>query len=354
MKRIPFLLAALMAIATCSSCIHPELEGGVTIRFSTCGMQSTKAVTPGDGTVADGGGIKLFGTGTEGDPYRPDLVILLAQDNAAGNIVAKYSWLHPADGTLKDCSATEATIEFATVPPGDYIVYAFANTTGLDGDGNLLRINGQGASQTAEDFLLGMGTSSTVEALTFQPISQPLTPDDVTCMPLSAKGSLNVTVNGNGEVSLELLRCMAKITAEFINNTDETLVLTDYSNSFHGLCPDIGYVIKHPAISPSSAVSHDLEASERTLTIPDEGSISNYWYVFPSAGPYTCDISFTYAATNHVYTGLPVTNSRREDIMSLLRNQHLHIVTRISRGDKVSFNFEVAGWEAKTETVEFE
>ena len=347
MKHIPFLLlAALMAIATCNSCIHPELEGGVTIRFATGDMQSTKAVTPGDGNVVDGGGIRIIGG-------LPDLVILLA--NSGGTIVAKY----PTNGTLKSCTATEAIIEFPgpngdNLPEGDYTVYAFANTTGLDGADNPLKIDGQG-SQTAEAFLLTQSTSDAVEALTFQQILRPLTPDDVTtCLPLTAKGSLHVTANHNGEGSLELLRCMAKITAEFINNTNEELVLTGYSNSFHGMCPEIGYVIKHPAISPPNTPSHDLNASESTLTIPNGGSISKYWYVFPSAGPYTCDISFTYAATNLVYTGLPVTNARREDILSLLRNQHLHIVTRISKGDKVSFNFKVAGWDDKSETVTFD
>jgi len=42
------------------------------------------------------------------------------------------------------------------------------------------------------------------------------------------------------------------------------------------------------------------------------------------------------------------------DITSLERNQHLHIVTRISKGLTVSFNFEVTDWTELEETVEFD
>ena len=93
------------------------------------------------------------------------------------------------------------------------------------------------------------------------------------------------------------------------------------------------------------------EDDPETETREDQASIS--WYVFPSIGPYTCDISFTLNAEDHGYTDLPVHDDHARDISQLARNQHLTITTRIGKGKNVSFNFEVSGWDDKTETVTF-
>ena len=69
---------------------------------------------------------------------------------------------------------------------------------------------------------------------------------------------------------LELLRCIAKVTAEFINNTGETLELDDYSHYIKNICPDNGYIIKHPAVSPASAVMGTLNATVNDHEIVSE------------------------------------------------------------------------------------
>ena len=340
-------MALLVCLLSCS-----KSTGGssvVTLSFYT-GALETRAVTPGDGDVADGGGIFRDGDGN------PDLIILIA-DAASGSIVKRY----PGDGDLDASSATEAkvTFSFADKAAGNYYVYAFGNAQGLwpmikEGDND----NDNTKILTVSDLTdpAKVPTRTVLEALRFKKLDHDVAPELIKGrMPLSAKGELVVTEGKNGQVRLELLRCIAKVTAEFINNSGENLDLSNYSNRIVNICPDCGYVIKHPAVSPESAVMGDLEATvPEHNTLVHDAIITRSWYVFPSYGPFTCDISFTANETSYDFPGLPVTDSKRVDIPCLYRNQQLYIVTRISKGFKVSFNFEVAGWDDVTAEVQFD
>lgn len=324
--------------------------GVVTFHFATGALQ-TRANAPGDGEVADGGGI--YASGGE-----PDLVILIAASDHS--IVKRYCGTDPtSDGELQSLTDTEASIafDFSTHPAGDYKVYAFGNTEGLwpmtsDGVNTLTAADLMDPAKIADE--------TDILALQFRPFAADTAPDLVDLgdpslarLPVSACGELEVTAKKNGQVRLELVRCVAKVTAEFINNSGEALTLTDYTDSFVGICPDRGYVLPHDPDSPAGAVAGDLTAREGSLVIANNGHVSSHWYVFPSTGPYTCDISFRISGTLHSYSDLPVTNSRRQDIPALARNQHIHIVTRISKGLKASFNFEVADWDEHEEEVTF-
>ena len=100
----------------------------------------------------------------------------------------------------------------------------------------------------------------------------------------------------------------------------------------------------------------DISDSAASVAIPDDGFVSKDWYVFPSTGPYACDVSFytdSERTESHTYINLPVHDDHARDIPQLARNQHLTITTRIGKGKQVSFNFEVADWNGKTETVSF-
>lgn len=339
-------MALLVCLLSCS-----KSTGGssvVTLSFYT-GAMETRAVTPGDGDVADGGGIYRDGGGN------PDLIILIA-DAASGNIVKRY----PGDGDLDASSATEAkvTFSFADKAAGNYYVYAFGNAQGL------WPMIKEGDDDTDDTKILTVSdltdpakvpTRTVLEELRFRKLAANVAPELINGrMPLSAKGELVVSAGKNGQVRLELLRCIAKVTAEFINNTGEDLELSDYSNRIVNICPDCGYIIKHPAVSPESASMGDLEATVFEHNMLHEGSISRSWYVFPSMGPFTCNISFTANETDYDFPDLPVTDSKRVDIPCLYRNQQLHIVTRISKGFKVSFNFEVADWDDVTADIQFD
>ena len=341
-------IAILACLFSCSKNTENILGEGtmVTLSFYTGGMQ-TRATTPSDGDVADGGGIFQ-------ENGVPDLIILIAEAES-GNIVKRY----PSEGELLSLSETEAKVafSFAGSNAGDYIVYAFGNAQGLwpmieEGQDDT---NNSKVIMVADLMNPAKVPSRTVlEALRFSKLEPDTPPLINERMPLSAKGELEVSSGKNGEVRLELLRCIAKVTAEFINNTGETLELEHYSHYIKNICPDNGYIIKHPAVSPASAVMGTLNATVNDHEIVSESSLSNSWYVFPSVGPYTCDIHFTVDEKDYTYNNLPVTNNRREDIPSLTRNQHLHIVTRISKGFKVSFNFEVADWDDVTAEVQFD
>ena len=359
-RLIVRLAAALVLLLAVCSCRTETAHGGVvTFRFATGALQ-TRATTPGDGDVADGGGISSTGG-------LPDLIILIAKD-ADGSIVKRYDGLNPGtDVQLKSLTATEAVVafDFTDQTPGDYSVYAFGNARGLwpmttDGSNTLSRAD-----------LLTLSNRAQLEALQFRPLAADTAPElidlgaDEARMPLSAAGAFTVYAELNGQVGLELLRCVAKVTYELVNNTGEELTLTDFRDAFVGMCPDRGFVLEQDPAVPAEAVSGTLVATNSSLTIPafvpdpDDpsrtipGRVSDSRLVFPSTGPYTSDISFSLGGSAYSYSGLPITDSRRADIPSLSRNQQLRVMTRISKG-VVSFNFEVADWVEKNEEVQFD
>ena len=309
------------------------MGGEITLRFSTVGLQQTKA--------ADGGGIAA----STADASKPDLVILIA--DSQGNVVVKY----PQDGSLISSTFTEEAIikfDFSARDAGQYTVYAFGNTEGLwdmTTDG----------SNTITD-LTTLATAAQVEALRFTDLADPSGGLAVknSRLPLSARASLTVSTGKNGEAYLELLRCVAKVTAKFINNTGEDLALSSYTSSFRGISPNCGYVLPHDPDFPEGATTGDLSATEEGLDVPADAILSKDWYVFPSMGPYTSDIGFTLGGKAYTYNDLPVTNWRAEDIPALGRNQHITIETRISKGLTVSFNFKVAAWEPHSAAVVFD
>ena len=340
------------------SCVPEDnLRGSLRIVFETGAIQ-TRADEP-DGVVADGGGIYI-------NEDVPDLGILVAK--SGGDIVATY----PSSGrggiitgsVEGNPAATRTSVSFTGLTGGvSYTVYAFANTQGL-----WTMKYGDATITTLTDL-----TSTTqVEGLQFMP--SPLEDlDSSSCLkvknsrlPLSAKGTVTLQSSGNGEISLALLRCAAKVTAVFENQYGSALTLYGFTNTFYHMRPGKGYVVPNESDFPVSwASAGDLSPVESTLNLPvddpatttvREDVVTKTWYVFPSIGPYTCDISFyldSEKTDHHPYTGLQVHDDHARDIPQLARNQHLTITTRISKGETVSFNFEVADWGGKTETVTF-
>lgn len=354
-------LILLLVLLGALSCKHEEMPaGGLRIVFET-GEPETKA--EGDGVVADGGGIYLSGSGTELDPYHhPDLVILLV--DASGNIVGKFNGLSDSNvrsGLEGTPSPTRMMVSISGTTEDEdltscatYTVYAFANTLGL------WTMKSGGSPVMLAD----LTTVAQIEALQFY-LDPETDLDTYGCLkvkesrlPLSAKGTVTLSANGNGEISLAMLRCAAKVTAVFDNQYGAALSLSDFSNIFYHMNPSMGYVIPHAIDFPvehDSVYDGDISASETDpIPIADDQTISMSWYVLPSIGPYTCDISFTSSETSYSYTELPVHDDHARNIPKLARNQHLTITTRIGRGKKVSFNFKVEDWDTKTEHVYFD
>ncbi len=381
-RRLTYLccITVLISLFSCTQeemAEQPQKGGVISIRLATGGLQVTKADTPGDGVVADGGGIYVDGGGN------PDLVILIAS-NATGDIVATYPSSGRSgvvNGTCKNHTSTDAVLsfDFTTKDAGEYTVYAFGNTEGLwpmtynPSDPGISLFGSQ---------LTSLTTADQVEALRF--VAQTRNThgweeagyedeyDDGFALknsrlPISAKAPLTVSAGKNGEAYLELLRCVAKVTAIIKNNTGETMDLYNYKHTVHNINPNTGYVIPHLDDfigTPGNLVANPCSKyslPDMTIPISMEGSQAYDWYVFPSEGPFNICITFTLFKNNvggtektYTYKNLPVTDWRANDILRLERNQHLTVTTRISKGLTVSFNFQVTPWEEETATVEFD
>ena len=115
---------------------------------------------------------------------------------------------------------------------------------------------------------------------------------------------------------------------------------------------------------PAGAEDGDLVETAAAFAIPDGQSKDLAAFVYPSEAPeggkYTCDITFSFDADSDgtpetfSYTDLEVLDSRAVNIASLSRNQSLHVLIRIGKGQTLSFNFSVGEWTSLTETVLFE
>ncbi len=341
MKKGRTLLAfalALLAIVSCSKQeTGPLVPAGELRIVLNTGAIRTRATTPGDGVVADGGGIYL-------DNGTPDLVILVADSN--GDIVKTY----PGTNAIlqADPTTTEMSVSITGLSDGTHTVYAFGNTEGLwtmDGCTDLTTLT----------------TASAVEALQFTALSADTVPTLTNDrLPSSATGTVTLT-NGNAEIALEMIRCVAKVTMEFINKTGASLELDGFNFSLEDLCPTTGYVAPHdlPEVPAGIAYGDIVQNVGDDVTFTSGESKNYSFYVFPGTAPdgkYLLNAGFTAnnAADASSFTDLPVHDDHAVDITSLERNQHLHIVTRISKGLTVSFNFEVTDWTTKEETVQFD
>ena len=339
-RKALILLLTLLGIV---SCTPEETPGGaLRIEFKTVAIQTKTDPAP---TPEDGSAISI-------SAGVPDLVILIA--DSSGDIVATYpssGRQGVVDGNVEGtATSTSTAVSFSGLTGNaTYTVYAFANTTGL-------------WTRDNDAALTSLTTLSAVESLQFAPIAaEKETDGSLTLLnsriPLSAKGTVTLTSLGNGEISLPLQRCIAKVTAVFENQYGSALTLYDFSNTFNHMLPSAGYVIPHESDYPIAwGSAGNLSASETSISLPQDGSTSKEWYVFPSIGPFSCDVSFYTDSPRtdfHSYSNLPVTDDHARDIPQLARNQHLTITTRTGKGKQVSFNFEVSAWDTRTETVMF-
>ena len=377
MKRVFIWGLAIWTMCCWVSCAQQELpEGEVNLIF-TVGDPVTRAATPGDGNPADGGGIAF-------DVDNPDLVVLITKMEG-GVETLKSSYVR---GTGSNATATilsgdskqkQIQVTFTGIEAGDYSVYAIANTK--NGESTVWGAPSDWNVAALSSLLADASINRTDESVDND---RPTIPNSR--MPLSAKCSLTVKSSGSGSVSLELLRCVSKVTVKFKNVTGGTLDLNTVKLYISDMNPAWGYLIPPStgADSPTSAgVFHPLEMSAATMnSISETGTeVSGTYYVFPSAaqgGTYYCSTSFGYTltpegggasvsssfkngyydyeapATSGDYTkGLRIHNSQGQDIPALQRNQHLTIEIRIGKGESVSFNFIVANWNEKEEEVTF-
>ena len=378
------LLAALLLVW--SSCEEKEpldsVHGRVEVSINT-GELITKAAS---GLPADGGGIIVDGSGN------PDLMIAIA--NSSGDLVAWYpdnffntsmsnDYSSECNTALTD--ATTSTVFFTGLlrANGPYTVFAVANTAGLPA-GMLTSLK-------------ACTTASQMDALQLSVASgQPAFEDGShnECMPITAKGTLNVLASGNGQVDLQLLRPVSRISVTFKNETGDDLevhackvIIGDYDSSnltwSGAINPSRGYLFQQ-ATDEVSGYGRYLEmdapvnaGNDKLVFDAQNKSTLGTVQVFPSVAPsrqvgsrYLCTISFritksgeTYDSGNastydpYSFPDLPVHDSRSADIPYLRRNQHLKIETRITKRASLhdySFNFEVQDWDPRYNYMTFD
>lgn len=381
----------LLAVAACSREAVPATDGEVTISFRV-GDVDTKAVSPGDGNLADGGGVYCERVTDPSVALTPDLYIFIC-DWETGTLVKRYPGDADGDGDPdgevrpddSDWSvgnkSTFLSVKFSFNGEGTYSVYALANVSG--GDSNL-------TLPTAA--LSTVANASDLDALLIGAAS---TPDVGSRMPLSAKGSLTV-VKGlnagkyNGHVELQLLRCFNKVQFSFKNLTDAELNLYNCQITLKDLDVRQGWLFPaSPDFAPMGDGNTDgkddnyrnfVSGTADVTGIAQEGEKSffaNPVVFLPSVAPsqtkpskgqrYLVDISFRVPKTGKVYnsgdnttydeksfTNLPIHTPKSLDIKSLDRNQYLQVLTTVSKGLDVSFNFRVKEWEEHTEYVTFD
>lgn len=335
--HIGFAALLLLAFGSCIKREQPE-EGAVTISFST-GEMETKSDAD---DVADGRKIYINGD-------NPDLTVLICSGNT---IRAAYSnngqgsaVVGSSTGSLQSISGSTATIRFTNLAQGNYTVYALANTGGL------------WAMTDGSNTVAASGiTAANIESLYFNPVSVPPTVNNR--MPLTAKGTLTVNSGHNGTVSLNLKRCVARVTVYLINNYQSDLTLHDFSCTVNGINPANGYLIQRSpdyvsANSGPLTLNPEEEDNPFTLSASGEGSTKSFSaFVYPStaAGGYTCSVSFGLKKqdeqnpTTYTWNNMAVTNELAQRVTSLSRNQQLGVTIRISAGKMVSFNYEVHDW----------
>ena len=350
------LLASIFALAVCCSCIPQEQQAGtgdVSLVFQTGAF--TRAETPGDGTAADGGGIAR----TTADPDKPDLWVFLVSDDD-DEIKARYPGAGLTDGHLHAGFTTlRDTVSFEGITAGEYTVYAFANTEGL-------ALSGTPDLSTIAD-------RDDLEELLFAALGTTPGTDTVRLLasrlPLAATAPLTVTENKNGSATVEMVRCLAKITVEMINQTTEILSMPEHLSSpglsvtLHKMNPNQGYVFPNDPDIPVGAYdpgpSGDVVFSCSENINPGD-TLRLVRYVFPSdtlhCGNFSTDVSFYLESDDETYSylDLPIIDYRARPIAKLARNTHLHLEIRISRKKQVSFNFLVEDWNAVSSNVTFE
>lgn len=339
---IPVLLSGV-------SCTRQDLPGSgvVTVSLSS-GLPETRAITA---DPKDGSAIFIDHTTT---PPEPDLTLLIFDANGQKVV--------PTESKTESLAATDIRLTFSGIAPGEYTVYALANTAGL--------------WAMSGDYTSASITRDQMEALYFTAL--PTVPDpnsDTSRMPLTAKGMLSVNAAGDGDISLSLSRPVARVVFRFDNNSGYKLKLDPFSAKFEKMAPTYGYLFQHNPDVPSGVAGFnygDLTFHADGLEIANESTYIQSALVYPGlpgypdTESYLCDISFTITKVNdggivldpvsHTFSfgDLRVHNNRGEDIKTLARNQQLTVTAKVSMGKMLSFSFEVGDWTIHSETVTFD
>ena len=245
-KYLYILLTLLLATTSCSNETTMELpassDGGtLTLTFNT------RAITPGNGNSADGGGMN-------------DLMILLV-DKGSGKIARKVTESGLSSVTLK-------TITFENLVLGAYNIYAFANIN------NMLTATGLTALETGDSF-----TAAHFDK-TFADLTGSATPENIiadNAMLLTAVKDIEIKL-GINTTQIEMLRPVVKFVVELHNHSKHKMRVDQNSIKFSDFNATHSYVLPHSdfntgAYRPLPTKSGNIEVESNSSGIIYETSL---------------------------------------------------------------------------------
>ena len=191
--------------------IYYTIQDGKATLDSAIHSPTTRATTPGDGTVADGGGMA-------------DLTVFLVDGN--DNIVGRESFT-----TLSGTDATVKSITFDELEIGSYTIYAYANSEGNDWFS--MPQAGETSFANYKDAVL-------------KPLNGTSTPTiDNGRMPLTGKQEIAISY-GDNSATVEMLRPVTQLSLRLKNERETAINATAFS--LGNIFPTSGYVFEHSDI----------------------------------------------------------------------------------------------------------
>ena len=308
MGRRVAMTAALAGLLLPAACVQED--GGQTGRATVTLTVTTRANEESDASLAYGEGMKHL------------RVIMVNQTN---NRVI-YNW----DYEFQDTKGQSVTVTFNDVVVGTYTFYAIANESSFDTEDTFANIErgsiyrGTGFEDTLldenpEGFVLD--TSHGIPA---------------------ASVVRDVEVTSNRNLTLTLIRVVAKIRLSFINTTGEEVDLSDvqFGNFFPN--PMNGYLVGdgQELNMPSDIGYKGKEVGTNgTLTIPVEGYVQTYYLYESSAGENAYKLSGSWGNTT-----MPDVDF---EMNSLLRNTQLNVIVTLKKTatpQKIDLKWKVVDW----------
>lgn len=234
------LAAAMLVSCNSEDSVMDVPEGGNCVAF----ILDSRAVTPGDGSLADGGGMQ-------------DVLLFLV--DASGKIVGK------ADEAVTGTDNTRKEILFTDLEIGVYTVYAYANRTS--------------ASQYIDNFAaietLAVGDDFNYFDMTFKSLGTTGTdtPQMVSPMFLTATKELIVRY-GSNSAKIEMLRPFVDFSVKVYNNTPYDVVVDQSTISFSKFNANTSYVLSHDGEIPATVTYRSLPAMSEVVTISAVNALS--------------------------------------------------------------------------------
>ena len=279
MKRLSqIVVSALVCILLgCShSDIMPQTAEKGSLRVVIGTSQPTRAVSPGDGNIYDGGGME-------------DLTILLVNPMGEISEIQRLTQLSGEEQKIKE-------VTFLNLDVGNYMLYAYANT-----ERTLL----SEARTMLSSLRVGDSFNESKYNALFNTLTNRTTPtmNDSNPMLLTASKTLSVGVE-NVSVSVEMLRTLVWLEVILYNHSNHAMTITDVS--FSNFNPSTSYILPKDGAIPSSVTYRGLplydtfSGGEDVVVEPQTESCIYETALFENRAPsYTMSISATVGASNY-------------------------------------------------------